>query len=237
MADLKPLEQSLQPESQLSPMMVSEANETSELPTDDGSDPSTDEASESTVERELATDEIEDAPEAVAEDQLIAESDEPSKEIMEDPPKLEITQIKIYLPVEAKISEAEDAEVEEGSDEDEKVMVVDATKRLLLGHLPKEKPFDLEVIFQLTGSGALDLTKQSLPYYTEVYGQNRTTRQKLTLGKAPEGYLVNGELTYTCRLPEVLLPEAGSYQLHIIASLDGASVSPDYLELPFVQVA
>ena len=235
--DLNRVGQTPQPSSHLSPVVVSEANETSESPTEDGSAPSSGEVSELAVEEKLATDEIKDAPEVVAEDKLATESEELSENDIEDPPRLEITQIKIYPPVDSKKTEAEDTEAKEDSDEDEKVMVIDATKRLLLGHLPKEKPFDLEVIFQLTGSGALDLTKQPLPYHTEVYGQNRTTRQKLTLGKAPEGYLVNGELTYICRLPEVILPEAGSYQLHIISSLDGASVSPDYLELPFVQVA
>lgn len=89
--------------------------------------------------------------------------------------------------LETKGSEVEGAETE-------KIMVVDATKRLLPGELPKEKPFDLEVTFQLSGARAIKLTKQSFPYHTKVYGQNRLTRQKLTLGQTPVETLVDGKL-------------------------------------------
>ena len=163
-------------------------------------------------------------------------------EVME-PLKLEITQLKIYLPLEVKVSgsamteAALEADQKEEDEQEEKVMIVDATRRILMGNLPPAKPFDLEVCFQLTGKGALELTQHPLPYQTEVYGEKRKSQQKITLDHASVGNLVDGELAYTCRLTGVNLPQAGTYRLQIVAHMEEAPVSPDLLELPFVQVA
>ena len=197
-------------------------------------------ASESLSEEILGSSETDENSESVAEGELPPEGKSPPDEEFEEPVTLKITHLKVHQPLEAKeckAADAADADADAEDTETEKVMVIDATKRALLDKLPKEKPFDLDVIFHLSGTGALELTKQSLPYYAEVYGQNRITRHKLALGRAPVGRLVNGKLMYTCRLSEMTLSQPGSYSLQIITRLGGASVSPDFLELPFVQVA
>jgi hypothetical protein len=157
-----------------------------------------------------------------------------------DPLRLEITQVKFYIPSgpneESIALEAiEKAESEE--DETPKVVIVDAKRRVLMGELPKSIPLGLEVTFQLVGKGASELTQNPFLYHTEVYGENRTFPQKFTLGQAPAGHLADGELTYTCRLAEVNLPEVGTYRLQFFTHLENALVSPDFLELPLVRVA
>ena len=217
-----------------------DANEISDHSSEENVDTAPDEVPE-TIEAEAITPDKEaettENVKAVAEEgQSIIDEELPEEEVGE-PLNLEIIQIKLYLPVDAKTSKAGDSEAKKNSDKYENVMVFDAAKRLILGQLPKNKPFDLEVIFNLTGPRALELTTRSIPYRIELFGRNRTTRQKLILGNAPVGHLVNGELTYTSRLSEVSLPEGGTYRLQVIARLENAPVGPDFLELPYVQVA
>ena len=225
----------LEPESPMSPLLQAKAIETSESTLEDDSDSSTDLVSKSTTDGESDLGETHEASEVVAEGELAPESESPPDEEMEEPVRLEITQLKVCQPLEIEETETEGAEAEDI--ETEKIMVVDTTKRLLPGKLPKEKPFDVEVTFQLLGKGALELTKQPFTYHTEIYGHNRVTRKDLTVGQVSVGTLVDGELIYKSRFPEVTLPEAGPYHLQIITRLEGASVGPDLLELPFVQVA
>ncbi|MDJ0702923.1 MAG: hypothetical protein QNJ46_06540 [Leptolyngbyaceae cyanobacterium MO_188.B28] len=225
----------LGPDFQMSPLLQSEANETLESTTEEDSDTSTVDVSETTADRESDLGETNERVELVAEGEFAPESDSLPDMEEEDPVRLEITQLKVCQPLKAEETVPEGAEDEDA--ESAKNIVVDVTKRLLPGELPKEKPFDLEVTFQLSGDRAIELTKQAFPYHTEVYGQNRMTMQKLKLGQATVGTLVDGKLTYICRLPEVTLSEAGPYRLQVIAQLEGAPVSPDFLELPFVQVA
>lgn len=170
------------------------------------------------------------SPELAAEDEVAFDRKSLPQVEIGEPVTLKITQLKVYQPLTPNKASVSGAKTE-------KIMVFDTAKRLFSGELPKEKPFDFEITFQLSGARVAELTKQSLTYHAEVYGQNRKTRKKLALGQTPAGKLVDGELTYSCRLPAVTLPESGSYRLQVITQLDGASVSPDFWELPFVQVA
>lgn len=209
-----------------------EPEETSESPPKEESAPGKpEESSEPIAEGESALDET---LELVDEGEFVLEGERTPGEEREEPTKLEITQLKVCQPMKTAETEIESAEMEKKK---ETIAVLDATKRALFGELAKEKPFDLEVTFQLSGSGAIELTKRSFPYHTEVHGQNRTTGSRLTLGYAPVGTLVDGELTYTCRLPDLTLPKAGPYRLQVITHLENVPVSPGFLELPFVQVA
>jgi hypothetical protein len=47
---------------------------------------------------------------------------------------------------------------------------------------------------------------------------------------------VEGELTYTCRLANLVLPQSDAYRLQVITGLEGGSVGPDLFEVSFVQV-
>jgi hypothetical protein len=236
--------QLLETTSQMSPLAQPEANETSELTAQDYFDFSTVGISESPLEEESVpgkpekaaelTVEGESAPDETLELVDKGESERTPDKEREEPIKLEITQLKVCQPMKTEKIEIESAETDKKK---ETVTVLDGAKQALFGELTKEKPFDLEVTFQLSGTGAIELTKQPFRYHSEVYGHNRVTRKDLTLGYAPVGTLVDGELIYTCRLPNLTLLEAGPYRLQIITRLEGAPVRPDLLELPFVQVA
>jgi hypothetical protein len=142
---------------------------------------------------------------------------------------LETMQLKLWQP-----PVSEDAEAEEPSPAIE--LLIDQQRRWAGRPLQADQPLDLEVTFQLQGAGALALTHQPLAYHAQVYGQNRITGEKSFLGKTVTGCLVEGELTYTCRLANLVLPQSDAYQLQVITRLEGGSVGPDLFELSFVQV-
>jgi hypothetical protein len=221
----------------------SRTRETCGLPTEDESKKSTSDKLEFTRPESNSDEGAKEIIRRTSENVVLSEQANFRDDESPEPLKLKITQIRIYLLLEQdKSQEPNDkslATEASGIEEDnqKQIIVVDAAKRVLMGELPKSTPLDLEVIFQLKGEGALELTQHPLPYYAEVYGENRNTRKKLTLGQAPIGNLVDGELTYTCRLANMRLSNAGTYRLQFFTRLDDVSVSPDLLELPFVQVA
>ena len=153
---------------------------------------------------------------------------------------LETMQLKLWQPPVSEEVELEEVELEEVELEEEpspsKAVVLDQQRRSLGRPLQADQPLDLEVTFQLQGAGALALTHQPLAYHAQVYGQNRITGEKSFLGKTVTGCLVEGELTYTCRLANLVLPQSDAYQLQVITRLEGGSVGPDLFELCFVQV-
>jgi len=153
---------------------------------------------------------------------------------------LETMQLKLWQPPVSEEVEPEEVELEEVELEEEpspsKAVVLDQQRRSLGRPLQADQPLDLEVTFQLQGAGALALTHQPLAYHAQVYGQNRITGEKSFLGKTVTGCLVEGELTYTCRLANLVLPQSDAYQLQVITRLEGGSVGPDLFELCFVQV-
>ena len=153
---------------------------------------------------------------------------------------LETMQLKLWQPPVSEEVELEEVELEEVELEEEpspsKAVVLDQQRRSLGRPLQADQPLDLEVTFQLQGAGALALTHQPLAYHAQVYGQNRITGEKSFLGKTVTGCLVEGELTYTCRLANLVLPQSDAYQLQVITRLEGGSVGPDLFELSFVQV-
>ena len=153
---------------------------------------------------------------------------------------LETMQLKLWQPPVSEEVEPEEVELEEVELEEEpspsKAVVLDQQRRSLGRPLQADQPLDLEVTFQLQGAGALALTHQPLAYHAQVYGQNRITGEKSFLGKTVTGCLVEGELTYTCRLANLVLPQSDAYQLQVITRLEGGSVGPDLFELSFVQV-
>jgi len=134
-----------------------------------------------------------------------------------EPLTLEITQLKFWQPYETP-------------------MVVDRSKRSLPRTLHQGRPLEMGVTLQLAGTGAVDLTRKLLSYHVQCFIQNRESRKQVQLEKLPADTLVEGEITYTKRLPEIALLEPGIYRLQVIARLDGGYVSPDCFELPLVQV-
>lgn len=199
---------------------------------------------ESTME-EIVDTEPEDKPlESPKEVSLKTEAEpEPEPEITE-PITLEITQLKFWQPFnieepveeEPETKKAETKKAESEEDEAKKPIVVNMAKRSLSGMLRKEEPFELEVTFQITGTGASDLTRESLNYHLQCFIQNRENRKGIQLESKSTDTLTIGELTYTKRLPEIMSLKPGLYRLQVITRLDGGYAQPDLFELPFVQV-
>lgn len=188
---------------------------------------------------------IDESLESTTEVSLTVESEPESEPEITEPITLEITQLKFWQPPEVeepeeepepKKTETKEAETEEEEAELEKAIVVNMAKRSLSGMLRKDEPFQLEVTFQITGTGASDLTRESLNYHIQCFIQNREHRKGVQLESKSTGTLSNGELTYTKRLPEITSLKPGLYRLQIVTRLDGGSVSPDLFELPLVQV-
>jgi hypothetical protein len=102
--------------------------------------------------------------------------------------------------------------------------------------LYNEKPFELEVSFQILGTGSVDLTREPIPYHVQCFIQNRETRERVQPESRSSSTLTEGQLSYTTRLPEAILQQPGAYRFQIVTQLDGGHASPDVFELPFVQV-
>ncbi len=186
-----------------------------------------------------------------------AVASEPESEMETDvavaePLTLKITQLKFWQPPEAEKSAAEDAgeeepepkkarkvdakKVEAEEPEPESAIVVNMAKRSLPGMLHAAKPFQIEVTFQLTGAGAVDLTRESLNYHIQCFIQNREVQRRIPLENSATGTFTNGKSTCTRRLPEITSLQPGFYRLQVVTQLKGGYASPDLLELPFVQV-
>lgn len=155
------------------------------------------------------------------------------------PTSLETMQLKLRQPPLLENNAVDQAESGETDGEETNPAIeilIDQQRRWAGRPLQADHPLDLEITFQLRGPGALALTRQALPYHAQVYGQNRITGEKSFLGKTSIAYLVDGELTYTCRLANLVLPQSDAYQLQVITQLEGGSVGPDLFELSFIQV-
>lgn len=163
--------------------------------------------------------------------------DEDDEEVLEpfDEEALEIeseTQLKIEVrePLTLKITRLRVKQVPR------RVAVVDMAKRSLPEILLQDKPLEFEVTFQLTGTGATELTRRPLTYHVQFFAQNQITREKIQLDNPFTSTLLEGKLSYTNRLPRTTLPQPGIYRFQVVTRLDGGHANPDLLELPFVQV-
>jgi hypothetical protein len=160
---------------------------------------------------------------------------EPAVAVVE-PLTLKINHLQFWQPLEAEKS----AEAESGTNEEtepEQPIVVNMARRSRPMMLRKESPFELEITFEITGTGGVELTQVPLQYHAECFVQNRNTREKIQLDNPSVGTLSAGDLTYTTRLPAVILQQSGLYRLEVVTRLDGGQVNPDFWELPCVQIA
>ena len=103
------------------------------------------------------------------------------------------------------------------------------------GHLRSHEPFALEILFNLVGRGAADLTKEHVVFRARAYVQDQSTGKSIHLGDVGPGALVKGELAYTAILPDVTMPP-GTYRLFALVTLQAVAVSPDFVMLPEFKV-
>lgn len=220
--------------------------------------PSESETGLHTTDVELAAPDIEQdktpAPETDESIKLMIDSllgAEAESEVLE-PIALKITQLKIYQPRETEELEPEEPEVKKTKSkkmkskqaeseeleepEQEKAIVVNLAKRSLVEMLRREDPFQIEVTFEITGTGATPLTNKPLHYQVQCFIQNRATLEKMQLESSAAGVLTKGTLTYTSRLPAITIRHPDVYRFQIVTRLQGRCANPDLLELPFVQI-
>lgn len=103
------------------------------------------------------------------------------------------------------------------------------------GYLRGNQPFALEIIFDLEGESAADLTAQQPVYIIRSYVQDQFTGDSTHLSDAEPGNLVKGELRYAAKLPRATLPP-GEYRLFAFVNLQAASVRPDFVTFPVVNL-
>lgn len=103
------------------------------------------------------------------------------------------------------------------------------------GHIKGNEPFALEILFDLVGEAAADLSEEQAIFRARAYVQDQTTGASTHLGDAEPGNLVKGELAYAATLSELTLPP-GTYRLFALLTLQAVSVRPDFVTLPAFEV-
>lgn len=103
------------------------------------------------------------------------------------------------------------------------------------GHLAGDQPFALEILFDLVGEAATDLAAEQPVYIVRSYVQDQISGESRHLDDAEPARLVKGELRYAAKLPAVTLPR-GEYRLFAFVNIQAASVRPDFVTFPMVNV-
>ncbi len=96
----------------------------------------------------------------------------------------------------------------------------------------RSQPFTLEVTLQLTGEGAVELTRRAIACVIQVEIRDRTTGA-ITLISPPPTPLTPNQLSYPVLCPAVTLP-LGIYRLQVLAQIPG--ITPAQLKVPLLQV-
>lgn len=104
-----------------------------------------------------------------------------------------------------------------------------------LGPIRDMDPFALDADFELTGSGAADLTERVIPFMCQFYARDLATGASLHLGDAIPGNLTAGQVVYQATLHFARL-QAGAYRLHVLVIIQTSPPLPGHLDLSVLQV-
>jgi hypothetical protein len=104
-----------------------------------------------------------------------------------------------------------------------------------VGLLKSGEPFALEVAFRLPGPAAADLVTRETTYLANFYARKMATRISTSVGDTEVDRLAPGKVSYTARLPEVIL-QPGTYHLGVLVKLRTRPPSMNYLEAPRLEV-
>lgn len=137
----------------------------------------------------------------------------------------------LALPVAMEISQIQAFQPSQTA----KPMVVERGNRLFPNAFRSDQPYALEVTFHLTGLTAANLTEKPLAYYAQFFVRDRVTDVVIHLGDTESAPLIEGQLTYTAMLPEIML-EPGIYRLQAIVKLRGVSATVGSFKVPLLQV-
>jgi len=97
------------------------------------------------------------------------------------------------------------------------------------------EPFDLEVFLELAEPLSREAATQNITYRVQTEARNRSTGDRVILGKSEPGVLREGAISYTAVLPVATL-QPGTYSLRVLATLDSRPPRLGYLEIPLLQV-
>jgi hypothetical protein len=119
----------------------------------------------------------------------------------------------------------------------ESPMVVTQPGQIFVNSIQQGEAFELEVTFNLTqpNSDRSWSEQHKVPCSVECYARHYATGAITHLGTATTDIMIQGEASYTARLPEAVLT-AGMYRLQVIATLQSAFATPGYFEIPVLQV-
>jgi hypothetical protein len=98
------------------------------------------------------------------------------------------------------------------------------------GSVKGDKPFTIEVDFEVSGLAAVDKARKQIECGARSYAYELAKETSILLGDTGLNPLKAGKSTYTFTLPEATL-EPGSYRLYVIMTTQAALVIPDYLEV------
>jgi hypothetical protein len=104
------------------------------------------------------------------------------------------------------------------------------------GFVRSDEPFELVVSFALAGPAATEIAKKQVTYRAQFYARRRPTGERAHLGDTEPGALVEGDLTYTTKLPQAALGP-GVYRLWALVTLQSTPPSMGQFEVPLLQVA
>jgi hypothetical protein len=102
------------------------------------------------------------------------------------------------------------------------------------GLLNKDKPFALEVDFELIEPDAAAIAGGQIPYTASFYA-HKIAGASISLGDTEPDTLVTGKTSYAVVLPKAALPP-GTYRLGVVVELRGRPPIINHLEVPMVQV-
>ena len=103
------------------------------------------------------------------------------------------------------------------------------------GPIRTMEPFALDADFELTGSGADDLTERSIPFIGQFYARDLATGASIHLGDSIPASLVTGKLGYRATLFFGRLP-AGAYRVQVLVIIQTSPPLPGHLDLSVLQV-
>jgi hypothetical protein len=98
------------------------------------------------------------------------------------------------------------------------------------GSVKGDKPFTIEVDFEVSGLAAVDKARKQIECGARSYAYELAKGTSILLSDTGPNPLKAGKSTYTFTLPEATL-KPGSYRLWVIMTTQAALVVPDYLEV------
>lgn len=113
-------------------------------------------------------------------------------------------------------------------------MQVDAAHRLFSGSLQAGELFALEISLKFAGDAIAQL--EQLTYQVGCSARHLSTGAVLSLGELNANVPYADSASYTARLPDLLLPQPGSYRLHVQVSLLNAAAVPGCFKVPLLKV-